>query len=345
MPRGPRKLGVPVDDRIVRRLRADDVAIDPPPSVAEYLAAWLSERELKDLSAIHSDYSRTRCHLVPELGHYRIDEIQQKHVYAMVDRLKSQPSKTGRKVSPRSLASMVMLLHSAMKDAERVGFRAGNPVVDLDMPKMTDADPTFRRRSIYTRKELHQIIAAPAEWLIRMIWALLFLTGCRAGEVFALRWLHLTEDDPLWRLSIALAYSTALAKVKATKTEIAREVPVHPALHKRLVDWKAKGWALTFKRPPKISDLIVPLSVEPEQHWNTRLFGLERIRLLESLGMDRRRTHDARRTFITLTQSDGAPRDTLRRVTHTRPKDVYDMYNETPWKDLCAAVSCLKVSL
>ncbi len=44
-----------------------------------------------------------------------------------------------------------------------------------------------------------------------------------------------------------------------------------------------------------------------------------------------------------MTRADGARDDVLKRVTHARPKDVFDEYTTFPWRTLCEAVPCLKI--
>lgn len=65
---------------------------------------------------------------------------------------------------------------------------------------------------------------------------------------------------------------------------------------------------------------------------------------LEVLELPHRRFHDARRTFISLAQADGAQREHLLPVTHTSGRDraAFDLYTSIPWATRCAAVTTFR---
>jgi len=61
--------------------------------------------------------------------------------------------------------------------------------------------------------------------------------------------------------------------------------------------------------------------------------------------MRQRRHYDARRTFISLAQADGARKDVLRWITHGPTGDIFDLYTSLPWATLCEAVSCMRIDV
>ena len=210
---------------------------------------------------------------------------------------------------------------------------------------MIDKDPAWRPTAVFPRSELETLISderIPHDR--RMLYALEFLTGARPSEVSLLTWASYdTETEPLGKLVVAFAYDRRNKKVKSTKTQVTREVPVHPTLAKILAEWKLGGWAAMMGRNPEANDLIIP---SREGRHRTASTMLKRFHQdLERVGLRRRRHYDAKRTFISLTRADGARDDVLKRVTHARPKDVFDEYTTFPWSTLCEAVSCLKIGL
>ena len=56
-----------------------------------------------------------------------------------------------------------------------------------------------------------------------------------------------------------------------------------------------------------------------------------------------RRSHDLRRTFITLARVDGARGDILEHVTHAQRGDIINVYTSLRWAALCEEVAKLKV--
>jgi len=63
------------------------------------------------------------------------------------------------------------------------------------------------------------------------------------------------------------------------------------------------------------------------------------------VGLRLRRQYDSRRTFISLSQADGARKDILRWVTHGATGDIVDLYTTLPWHALCAEVEKLRIEL
>ena len=67
---------------------------------------------------------------------------------------------------------------------------------------------------------------------------------------------------------------------------------------------------------------------------------------LKTLGYRPRRQHDTRRTFISLCLSDGARKDILKWVTHSRRReDQMDDYTTLLWNPLCDEVAKLKINM
>ncbi len=127
------------------------------------------------------------------------------------------------------------------------------------------------------------------------------------------------------------------------KTERPREVPVHRTLAKVLASWKLGGWERLMGRQPTPDDLLIPSS--ERKHLLDPQVLLRFHQDLEALGFRARRTHDARRTFVSLSLADGARRDILRWITHGPEGDIVSLYTTLPWPALCGEVAKLRVEL
>ncbi len=79
----------------------------------------------------------------------------------------------------------------------------------------------------------------------RVLYVILFLTGCRLGEAAALRWRD--YDDPkqsLGELVLARSIERVTRREKGTKTVAIKYVPVHP-----------EGWDWRRGHPRRCSNL------------------------------------------------------------------------------------------
>jgi hypothetical protein len=97
-------------------------------------------------------------------------------------------------------------------------------------------------------------------------------------------------------------------------------------------------------RRPEPDDLIVPSRQGNNRSVNHMLKKFHKD--LGRIGLRPRRQHDLRRTFISLAMGDGARKDILRWVTHTRPRsDTVDDYTTLVWQPLCEEVAKLRITL
>ncbi|MBX3021998.1 MAG: site-specific integrase [Bdellovibrionales bacterium] len=70
------------------------------------------------------------------------------------------------------------------------------------------------------------------------VWILGFNTGCRSGELWALEWTDIDFERRL--ILVSKSYSARLDKVKSTKTNEWRYVPISPQLETLLKELKLK---------------------------------------------------------------------------------------------------------
>lgn len=299
------------------------------PTVAEYAVTWLERRRALGYRSVTDDEARLRLHILPVIGSMLLEEVRKKTVNDMFVALRQKG------LAPRTLHNISALGAALFRDAVAEEYREATPWVLLTgvLPHRQDADPAWRRSARFTRMEAESLCYDAREFPChRVVNSLLYLAGLRRGEAY-----RLTLDDydrtrkPLGGLL-----------VRYTKTDVVREVPVHPALARILASWIMEEWPEHYGRRPGASDLLVQTrSGKPRNRHDDRNAFVAQCR---RLGIEPRRGHDLRRTFISECRANGANRDQLQVVTHgPRGRDVLDMYTTYLWTDLCAAVQCLPV--
>jgi integrase len=321
-------------------LDAKRAATDPGVhTVKTYADAWVKARKGR-VATWKDEEGRLRLHVVPTLGHLRLDELRPRHIRDWVLELRAKRVDPDDETSepalaPRTIRHTFQTLHRMIKSA-MIGELVVTNVVMVDkgvLPPNVDKDPAWRPTAIYGRAEVVTLISderVPADR--RVLYALQALAGLRSGEACGLRWRDYdATQEPLGRLSVL-----------KTKTKIPRLAPVHPTLAAILAEWK-------LGRQPAPEDFIVPGAdvahgVEPERRdkWTVS----DDIRDdLETTGLRHRRAHDLRRTFISLTREDGARGDLLEVVTHgAKVGDMISLYTTFPWRVLCAEVAKLEIT-
>lgn len=305
---------------------------------AGYRKHWIESRTAMGVGSARDDEVRLRH--ARDLDVLSMEEIRPRHIRDVVLRLRAE-----KRLAPRTIRHVVGVLHRMFEDAVVDEVVPANPckLAKGDLPPKMDKSPTWRADAIFSREEVELLLSCdevPAER--RVLYAILFLSGCRIGEVAALRWRsYEPEARPLGRLRVELAYNRKKKLTKGVKTDRPRHVPVHPLLAKSLAEWKLWGWGERMGRKPQAEDLLFPAPTgnnlrDPVVHANL-------LRDLKALEMRPRRTHDARRTFVSLALADGARKDILRWVSHGPTGDIIDLYTTIPWEALCAEVSKLNI--
>lgn len=339
-------------DEVLRRYESgawDPEAPEPAPAenptVAEFARAWLST--LTHL-AKRFEERIVENHILPSaLGAMRLREVEPHHVGAWVAEIRQKPSQKGKgTLAPLTIRSMVHVLKKMFVSALFERKVAFNPCVLPAgiVPSARDKVVGARRGWRYTRDEVETLISdltIPHDR--RALYALLFLTGVRVGEVVVLRWSDVdSARQPLGCVTVSRAYSETGRIEKGTKTGAVREAPIHPTLAAALAEWKLSGWQRIYGRTPEAHDLIFPTRGMRRRHNRnvyTQLQGDCAAR-----GIRPRRLHGTRATFISLGIDDGARSDVLAKITHTRvERSAFDVYRTEAWETLCAEVAKLRV--
>jgi integrase len=332
--------------RIEARIAAGE-RDDGPLTVQRYGEQWLDKRTT---NCVKDDRARLTNHVFPVLGDELLAEIRPRNIKALVDGLIAKMKK--EEIAPRTVRHVYGVLHTMFEQAVEDELLESNPCVLKRgyLPKKRDKDPLWRPSAKFNHEEVERLISdARVPEDMRAVCALLALTGARFGEMAALQWSsYEPKMEPLGRLVLARSYDFKNKRVKGTKTERPREVPVHPTLAKVLAAWKLGGWQRLMGRSPKSEDLIFPAV---KRHLVHGVYRSPNEQLpcfhaaCDALKIRKRRIHDLRRTFISLARDDGALRDVIQWITHAPDGDVLDSYTTPAWSLLCQEVSKLKIFL
>lgn len=319
-----------------------------PLTVRVYLERWLERRERAGIRTVRDERARFATHVYPRLGDVPLSDVKRTHIRALVDAVKEYVSPvTGRRLASRTVLHVYRTLATALAEAVSDELIPASPCSlrtrRAELPEKRDADPTWRRASVYTRAELVVLLTderIPEDR--RVYYALGFLAGLRAGEIAGRRWRDVDEDaTPLGRLTVA---SQADSKTghRPRKTGDVVEVPIVPALGRILARWRTEGFPRLYLRSPQPDDLIVPSRSDGRSPRSKRT--LERMREdLERVGLRRVPSprHAMRATFLTMLEIAGANMAIARRATHAAPKDVVGGYTRIGWPALCSEVAKL----
>ncbi len=240
-------------------------------TVEQFLKRWLDEVICNREPRTQVSYRATiNNHIVPLIGHYKLQKPLPEHVQAMANALRQkQPAEGKRKLGPHSVEYACLVLSRALNQARRWGYVAKNVVNDVELPKV-------RRPKIQpaTEQQAHALLAAVKDHRLEGIyWVALFL-GLRRGEVLGLKIESLDVEACTLRVDGSLQRVGKELVRSNTKTESSqRTLPVpEPVVRvlrthlKRLEaerlsagdDWEEHGYLFATERgtPIEPSNLI-----------------------------------------------------------------------------------------
>lgn len=327
----------------------------PVGTVREYCDRWLKDREKRGIDAAHDERARLELHALPIVGKYKLSDFKPRHVRDMVRALRAKKDDEGDPaLAPRTVLHIFQALHAAMQSAVIDELIATNPVIvdQSELPSKVDADPEWRPLATYQMEEVIALVSDPVIPIERRVqYALKALAGLRHGEVAALAWRHISWlEKPLAKLNVVRAHNSRTNELKRTKTEVSREVPVHPELARLLKAWHEASWAKVYGRAPTTDDLVVPTRtfkcVAAKDACEAMKRDMSAIDIRVDAGEHRDRGgHDLRSWFITQLIEDGAESAITCRFTHAPPKTAKAGYERFSWKARCREMAKLEIKL
>ena len=148
-------------------------------TLGAYLAWWLDDVIAPERAPKTTTTYRdiVRLHVVPTLGKTALARLSAKDVLALL-RAKQREGK-----SPRTVAMVRAVLHTALGHAERLGMVPRNVAALVDPPRQVAVE-----RRPFTPEEGRALLAAAEGDRLAALWRVTLTLGLRAGEVLGLRW-------------------------------------------------------------------------------------------------------------------------------------------------------------
>lgn len=245
-----------------------------------------------------------RLHVLPELGHERVDRLEPRELRAFADRLLA----SGK--DPGTVLSVMQPLRLILRRAVLDGVLAVNPARGLGLPSGA------RRTDVVTDTAHAARLLAALEPAERVIYATAFYAGLRRGELRALRWRNV--DLAGGTIRVAESVSCDQREPGEVKTTAGRrEVPLLATLRDHLLEHRmatvATSEAFVF------GDGSVPFTPGTIRRRAARAW---KAAALEPVAL-----HSARHTFASMAIAAGVNAKQLGAyMGHANISTTYDIY-------------------
>ncbi len=306
-------------------------AASAPMTFSELLDRWMevkranvAPRTIESYEWIASNYLR------PRLGDRKLAGLRTMDL----DELYAELHASG--LSARTVRICHTVVRQSLEQARRWGLIARSPAIDATPPRSIRAEVTPP-----TVDEVVQLLDAAYEAdpaFGTFLW-LKSATGCRRGEMCALRWCDVDLDRP--ELSIRRAITQVGRELfeKDTKTHQSRRVALDEATAGLLRQHRLRQREEALALGVRLADDALLFATPDGRPWRpdvcTNRFG----RLRAGLGLDRVRLHDLRHFVASVLIDGGIPISTVStRIGHSQMSTTLNLYTHAiPATDQAAA--------
>jgi integrase len=214
--------------KLVADVKRGQVAVRHPGSVSDLLDRWLCAIEPERSAYTVKEYRRlAKINIGPALGSTRLDQLAPAQIDAYYASLLSEDRKP-KPLSTESVRRHHFLLHAALGRAVKWGLIASNPA-DRATP------PGLKRSTVNapSAEEVHKLISAAesdGDSVLATAIALAAVTGCRRGELCALRWSDVNWGQRILRFARSVTVIRQQITDGPTKSHGHRNVALDDAL-------------------------------------------------------------------------------------------------------------------
>jgi integrase len=182
-------------------------------------------------TTVRAAKSHLRTHIIPALGEMSLMAISTRNVQAFVSQL------AAKGLSSKSIENVLQTLGGVMKIAK--AWKYVPEVFDRSALSMPRAGEKKEER-FFTAEQVRLIVNASEE-PYSTLWAVISITGCRAGEILGLKTGDLDFDKHLIRIRRTLDHATRTMQAPKSKSSSA-DLPMPELLEKRLRTFLANHW-------------------------------------------------------------------------------------------------------
>lgn len=281
------------------------------------LGEWLALRRMQVKEATFMKYQRMiRCHILPYWGDCPVSRISSRKVEDFARELL-----TGKSLAPKTARDILTLLHSIIRyAADR--FPGAVPAVAAAHPRSDRQEPR-----VLSREEQRRLVAYltadrdPCRFGV----LLTLMTGMRVGELCALRWSDISEENGTVRVSASLQRIAAPDPIKGTRSRVIFTSPKSER-SRRLIPLSARALALCEENRCQDPDAYV-LTGNRDAFMEPRTLQYRFARYARECGLDGVHLHTLRHTFATrCVEVDFEIKALSEILGHSSPKITLERY-------------------
>lgn len=315
------------------------------PRFGAYAEQWLEERAEVLALSTRERYIGSLAHLTAHFGDYWVDALAPGDIRRWRDRQAKQYARP-------TVNGWLRVLRQCLEDAVEDGVLPGNPARSVKV--LSERRTKGKRGTALSVVEFGRFLTTVAiltesgelaEDIARMLLTLAW-TGMRRGELLALRWDDIVEDE------LGIERAVYRGAEKATKTDDPRVVAIAPPLTEVLN--AQRQWLVRTQHPGLESGLVFPARLQQAKGAASRRGSDELVWFRGGATLDRPLAkvvekgklpaislHSFRRTWENLLRRAGVDQLVRRSLAGWRTEDAQDIYAGVDKGERQAAVASM----
>ena len=223
------------DEMIQKYSSANNSICDPCITLSQWLTFWLNTFALNIKDSTRTGYE---CYISQHIAKHPIGNIHLKELnvcdlQSYISYLaKNKNLKGGNGLSVKTIRSMMLMVRKSLHTAVGAGLLDKNPADFIVLPRL-EQKPV----EALSLEEIKTLIDASREERWGIFFPLAFMTGCRIGELGALRQSSLKCTNGVWYISVEGSLNRVrdysgesdkktVLRVGSTKNSKSREIPI-----------------------------------------------------------------------------------------------------------------------
>jgi integrase len=292
------------------------------PTVGDWLTHWLDNIAVRRLRprTMETYRATVRLHLMPGIGHHRLDRLQPEHLERLYSVLATQG------LAPASVLRVHRVLSRAIKVAMQRGKVARNVATLVDPPAVKRTQTALPLDA----EEARRVLAAAAGKRNGARWSVALAVGLRQSEALGLRWADI--DLAVGTLSVRRGLHRVAGQglvYEEPKSERSRRTLALPMqlvetlrAHRARQDQERSAAGSMWQDHDLVFAQLTGTPIDRHADWDAWKA------LLRTAGVRDVRLHDGRHTAATLLLSAGVhPRVVMELLGHSQMRTTTDTYS------------------
>jgi len=212
-----------------------------PTTFAAFMEEWFREHAERHCSAKTVERYRqmAKAYILPHIGHVSLPQISALMIERLLNRLRDsggrgRKNSAERQLSVKTVRHIAGLIHVALGTAVRWKLIRLNPCDAVQLPKVER-----KEARVLDAEKLGWYLAVSRKYGLYEFLLMASATGCRRGELLALRWSDLDLHNGIARVSRSLEQTKSGLRIKGTKNDKPRLISLPPSALEALNSIKA----------------------------------------------------------------------------------------------------------